>query len=289
MKVLVTGVGGFIGGTLARGFVEVGKLEVIGLYHNTVPEVIVPGLRIQRCDLRSGVNLTETVDFIVHCAAIQQQECLSVKNFIDANLAMTESVAGYARQVGAKGLILISSISLHGEIKCGIVDEHTSRINPTLYGISKYLCEEVLRDYEVYFPTVALRLCGVVGSGAKNIWLSRVRDFANCGEDIAIFNSHAEFNNILHADDVLRFMMLLFEREFTGFNAFPIGSMAPMSIREVIEETVKGLKSHSRIIDEGVRGDSFLISSDYAIKNFGYMPAQVRESLRKYMVPSERS
>jgi nucleoside-diphosphate-sugar epimerase len=286
MRILVTGAGGFIGGALARGLIETGIHEVTGIYHNTLSDLKVPGLTMQRCDLREGVILAEPVEYIVHCAAVQEYEGLPVKSYIDANLAITDNLAGYAKQVGVKGIIFASSISLHGEIMSGVVDEHTGRINPTLYGVSKYLCEALLRDYEAYFPVIALRLCGVVGNGARKTWLSRVRESAERGEDVAIFNSDMAFNNILHTDDMISFLAVLIERGFTGFNAFPLASRDPISIREVVDEVVTGLKSQSRIIDKGTGGNPFLISNEYAISHFGYVPAQVRDSLRRFAVAS---
>jgi len=285
MRVLVTGAGGFIGGAIARGLVETHKHEVIGMYRTKLPAAKISGLKMQRCDLRGGINLAEQVDFVIHCAALQNFDGIPVKEYIDTNLAITEHVAGYAQSAGVKGLVFASSISLHGEIKSEVVDEHTGIINPTLYGVLKHQCEAVLRDYETSFPTIALRLCGVVGSGSANNWLSRVRESARRGEDIPVFNADRAFNNILHTDDLLGFMTLLMERGFSGFNAFPLASIKPISIREVVEEVVKGLNSRSRIIDKGAGGNPFLISSEYAISKFDYNPSQVRDNLQKFAAP----
>jgi nucleoside-diphosphate-sugar epimerase len=284
MRILVTGAGGFIGGALAHGLMATRDHEVIGMYCKTLPDLKVPGLKMQQCDLTYGVNLDGPVDFIVHCAALQEFEGIPVNDYVTANLAIIENVARYGKQAGVKGVIFASSISLHGEITCGVVDEHTDRTNPTVYGISKYLCEAVLQDYEAYFPVVALRLCGVVGRGAKNIWLSKVRALAERGEDITIFNPDKQFNNILHTDDLLHFLLLLIEKGFTGFNAFPVASIESLSMRDVVNEIVEGLNSHSRIIDKGPSGNPFLISSEYAINRFGYIPSKVLDSLRKFTV-----
>jgi len=284
MRILVTGAGGFIGGALIQGFMASCKHEVIGMYCKKLPDLKVANLRMQQCDLTDRMNLDEPVDYIVHCAAVQDFEGIPVKEYIDANLAMTENVANYAKRAGVKGVVFTSSISLYGEIKCSVVDENTDRVNPTLYGESKYLCEAILQNYKEFFPVVALRLCGVVGRGARNIWLSRVRALAERGEDISIFNSDKPFNNILHTGDIFSFLSLLIERGFAGFNAFPLASIEPVSIREVVEEVIKEMNSHSRIIDKGSMKNSFIISSEYAIKHFDYIPSQVRDALRRYAV-----
>jgi nucleoside-diphosphate-sugar epimerase len=252
------------------------------MYSNKIPDLKVTGIRIQQCDLRDGVNLVEPVDYIVHCAAVQECAGSSDKKFIDANLAITENVAQYARQVGVKGVIFASSISYYGNVECRVVDENTDRINPSLYGVSKYLCELVLQEYKEYFPVVALRLCGVVGRGSMNNWLSRVRLLAERDEDIPIVNSVMPFNNVLHTDDLLSFMSLLIENGFSGFNAFPIASCEPITIQETVNEVVKGLNSRSKIIDKGSNGNSFIISSEFASRHFGYIPSLVRDNLQKF-------
>jgi nucleoside-diphosphate-sugar epimerase len=282
---LITGVNGFVGRALARGMQQ-GEHEVIG-FSRTLP-TDCHDLKINwiQGDLINEIHLNEGIDYIVHCAAIQNCQSLSVREFIDANLKMTENVARYGKKMGVKGLIFTSSISLHGEIRGNIVNINTDRINPSPYGLSKYLCELVLQEYQEYFPVVALRLCGVVGRGARNIWLSRVLALAECGEDITIYNSDMPFNNILHTYDLLGFLSLLLERGFNGFSAFPIASVEPISIREVVDEVVKGLSSNSRIIDKGSFENSFIISSEFASSHFGYIPSPVRDSLRKYLQSS---
>jgi UDP-glucose 4-epimerase len=196
---------------------------------------------------------------------------------------MTENIARYGKKAGIKGLIFASSISLHGDIRVDIVDETTDRINPTPYGLSKHLCELVLQDYQALFPVIALRLCGVLGHGAKNAWLSRVLEKARQGEAIGIVNADRAFNNIVHKDDLLVFLLQLMAHGFSGFHAFPIASHDSLSVKSVVAEIIAATHSSSEIVDCGITDNSFTISNEYAMKEFRYEPSDVTANLKKYV------
>lgn len=283
MKIFITGTGGFIGGVLAKRFLEAGGHSVAGQYRTSPPDMHHPSLRLFQCDLTRKITFDDDVDYIVHCAALQDFRAMPAGRFIDDNRAMTENVACFAREKGVKGLIFISSIELHGQIRNGVIDENTDRVNPSLYGISKHLSELVLKEYEGSFPTVALRLCGVVGPGAKNVWLARVLAKAKNGEEIGIVNGESPFNNVVHTDDLFTFMHLLMKNGFSGFHAFPIASKAPVSVRDVVAEVIRSSHSASTIVDNGLSNNSFMISNDFAMTRFHFEPSDVLTNLRRFV------
>jgi len=282
MRVMVTGAGGFIGGALAAGLQRTGRCDLVAQSRSAAPAGLPAGISWLQCDLLKGIPLDDTVDYIVHCAALQDYSRMPVKDFIDCNRAMTEQVAAYASKVGAKGIIFASSISLHGQISTRLVDEHTEVVNPSPYGVSKQVCERALSAQSADIPAVALRLCGVVGTGAKDIWLSRVLRSARCGEPVEIHNAESLFNNLLHTDDLVVFVQNLMRSGFTGFSAFPLASRLPMTIRDVAAQIISSCGSFSEIVDKGSAGDPYLISNEYAVSRFGYVPSDVMTNLIKF-------
>lgn len=283
MKVLVTGVSGFIAGILARELHRQEGIEVIGLSRSRVSDVRFSDMRVINCDLQKEIALEDEVDYIVHCAAIQNSKDMSAKDFIESNLEMITNIALYGKKVGVKGLFFTSSIDLYGDVKTDIVTENTDRINPSLYGISKYLCELLLQEYQTYFPVVALRLCGVVGPGAVNGWVASALMKAKRGEPIGIVNADRLFNNILHTDDICRFIQELINNGFTGFTAFPLASKQPLTIKNMVSEMIMETGSHSEIVDYGVTNNSFMISNDFAINHFDFKPSDVLANLKKFV------
>jgi nucleoside-diphosphate-sugar epimerase len=283
MKVLITGASGFVGGALADGLYRNHGCEVVALSRNPDSNVHSDGIHRVIHDLTKPLLLDGSIDYIVHCANVQNFRQMSSRDFIGVNLEMTKNIAEYGKNAGVKGIIFASSIGLHGEIREGVVDEHTDRINPSLYGISKFLCEQLLREYQEFFPEVALRLCGVVGRGDASCWPARVLIKARRGERIDIINAHRKFNNIVHTDDLTSLIHALMSRGFSGFNAFPLASLLPMSIRDVVSEIITAAGSRSEICDRGVTRNSFIISNDCAMSRFGYAPNSVIMNLRKYV------
>jgi nucleoside-diphosphate-sugar epimerase len=282
VRVLITGASGFVGRALVKGLRQQGEHDVIAFSRILPPDYQQLDVKWVQGDLQNEIQLNERVDYIVHCAAIQNFKDLPVRDFIDANLAMTENVARYGKKIGVKGLFFTSTVSLHGEIRENVVDEKTDSINPSLYGLSKHLCELLLQEYQEYFPVIAIRLCGVIGSGAKNVWLASVLSKAQDGEPVSIVNPDCPFNNIVHTDDLVNFLPLLMADGFAGFHAFPIASSNPLSIKNVVTEIIKSSNSNSEIIDSGVTDNSFIISNDYAMREFGYEPSDVVTNLRKF-------
>ncbi len=282
MRILVTGAGGFVGGALVDSLQRADGCEVVALSRSAAPDDLAFGAKWLRCDLRSEIPLAEGVDYIIHCAALRNSCGLPVKDFIEGNLAMTEQVAAYGRKVGIKGLIFASSLSVHGHIGSGVVDEHTDIVNPSPYGISKHLCELVLQEQSRYFPVISMRLCGVVGKGAHEVWLAGVLQSALRGESIEIHNAGSLFNNILHTDDLCGFVYNAMKSGFTGCNALPLASCKPMTIRDVVAAIIAETGSSSAIVDAGVAGNPFLICNESAISRFNYTPVAVATNLVKF-------
>lgn len=281
VKVLITGANGFIGSSLSRGLRQAG-CEVVCFSRSLPVDHLAWDVAWIQGDLIHGIQFNEPVDYIVHCAAVQNFQKMPIRDFIELNLDMTQHVADFGRRAGVKGVIFTSSISLHGDIPGDRVDESTGRINPNPYGLSKHLCELLLRECQEYFPVIALRLCGVVGPDAKNVWLSKVLSSARLGEPIGIVNRDRPFNNIVHTDDLLTFLSRLMTQGFSGFHAFPVASCIPLTIRNVVAGIIAATYSSSQIIDNGTTDNSFTISNDYAMRLFGYEPQTVSANLKKY-------
>lgn len=94
MRVLVTGLAGFLGGHVARAALE-RRHDVRGTWHETPPDV--PGVPAEQVDLRDGPRgLVRDVDAVIHCAYAK-----------DDPLAIVDASALLARACADAGVRLV--------------------------------------------------------------------------------------------------------------------------------------------------------------------------------------
>jgi len=99
---------------------------------------------------------------------------------------------------------------------------------------------------------------------------------------VAISNSDFAFNNAVHLDDLASFIVALCGRAWSGFHAFPIGAGDPLTIVDLMERLKAATGSTSSIsISEDDRSP-FSISSDVAIRDFGYKPASMAAIIDRF-------
>jgi len=153
MKILVTGVNGFVGSQLSEALAKSGH-EV----RNTVRS-LASNSSITRelitCDLESADNLdhlTTGCDAIVHLAGrahvMSDNPATSESLYVSANVDVTKKLAQSASRNGVKRMILMSSVKVNGE-STTIDTPFTSHDTPNPqdpYGRSKAHAEQALWD-----------------------------------------------------------------------------------------------------------------------------------------------
>jgi UDP-glucose 4-epimerase len=282
MKLLVTGANSFIGRNTIPLLLEQGL--ALCLTGRAQPKETLPDVPFVPCDLSivgDLENLPRNVDGILHLAGASSDQC-SIDALVRGNIISMMNLTDYATRTGAGFLIFASTVSVHGTIDSHVLYETTPMVNPTAYGETKRTAERVLQSVAERLPSVALRLPGVVGCGATRIWLASLRQKADLGERITIFNPDAAFNNLLHVADFARLVGAIAHRPLDGFHAFPVASQGAMAIREVAERIVANRKSRSPIDVSSSEEQSFTVDSSYAEKTFQFRPMPVDQAIDAY-------
>lgn len=173
MKVLVTGVSGFVGRCLAGTLVERGD-KVRGVTR-CVPRFPLPGVDYARIDLINADttwqgNLAE-VEAVVHCAArvhvMDDVATDPLVSFRAVNLNGTLALARQAAEAGAQRFVFLSSIKVNGEGR-QLPYIETDPVAPNdAYAISKWEAETGLWQIaqETGLEVVILRPPLVYGPG----------------------------------------------------------------------------------------------------------------------------
>lgn len=157
MRILITGIAGFLGSHLADSFLAdgyevVGCDNLIGGYKDNIPKE-AEFYEYDCTNFERMVEISEGVDIVYHCAALAY-EGLSVfsphlinRNIFDASVAVISA----SIQNGVDRFIFCSSMARYGENKVPFTEDMSPEPQDP-YGIGKYAAELVLQN-----------LCGVHG------------------------------------------------------------------------------------------------------------------------------
>jgi UDP-glucose 4-epimerase len=232
MRVLITGVAGFIGSRLAEAMLAHGH-EVAGLDNLStgllanVPE----GVDFHRRDVRAPINFDQRFDAIYHCAAsYKDREAWAMD--ADVNVLGTINVVRRAQQDGAK-LVYFQTSLCYGPNPASPVTLDAP-LNPVgSYAVSKTAGEAYIRDSKV--PYVSLRLANMYGprnlSGPVPTFWKRITG----GQTCTVVESRRDF---VFVDDLI---WVAVNAATKGEGAYHIASGTDKSIAELYAAVVQAM------------------------------------------------
>jgi nucleoside-diphosphate-sugar epimerase len=291
-SVLLTGVTSFVGRHLAKNLAQSG-IRVVATYRTAKRSLIEalaadsPNLELVQLDIsdESGFDkLPRSIDAIVHVAGVSVMPGISIDDMLAVNVTGVRNVQRYAMRARASKFIYTSSLSIHGQITAAVVNEHTPINAPDTYGATKYLGERLLAEVADTMPTIAIRLPGVLGSGAHRAWIPTLVEKLVASNDVSIYSPNAKFNNATHVSDLSRFIIqILFNHDWRGFSAFPVGAAESMTILEIASLLHDKLGSGSILRESNLVKPSFTIDSSFASSHFGYVPSRIDAMIVQYL------
>ncbi len=215
MKILITGVQGFIGAALARSAVEAGH-TVIGVDRTArgrdVPKEVelVEGDVTRTAAWRSAFR---DVDVVMHSAAVHRSDQVAdgpIRS-IEVNLRGTRLMLETAQESGVRSFVNLSSAKVYGE-PLGFPSAEDDLPNPVEpYGLAKALAEQYcdhftnhgtmrcvsIRPFSVYGPRQDLST-GYIGQLIEG-WLQ--------GRPVRLSGEPSALRDFVHVDDVVDLCM----------------------------------------------------------------------------------
>jgi len=273
MKILITGYTGFIGSHIYRKLLE------------TEHEVYLLNLREQT----GRVNLP-AIDAVIHCASATPENTPNTIDILRINQTLADTLVSVIENYGVKTVINLSSVAVYGKAITGETDETPKSIDLDIYGLSKLYVEKFLsaRFLNTEKTLLHLRIPGVTGAGAKNIFLKRVLCSIKSNVEIKISGGNLPFNNILDIDDLTQYIMnqLSESKRNTKNCTRNLSSTNPIPLREVIEIFYKTLeKSFNYTITEE-QYPHFYININKALSE-GFNPLNTRDAIIKFIKESK--
>jgi len=185
MKVLITGITGFIGSHLAQELLKKKNYELVGTFRDREKALMYEkqGIEMRKTDLlKPGYlnDITKDTDVVVHLAGLMRFHD-PWHLLYNHNVKATQIIAADALQHGVQHFIYSSSTEAIGSVK-HIPGDETSPTNPSYeYGKTKLIAEQWLKEKQQTdnLPLTILRPTGVYGPGDVYVTLSTVRAIAH--------------------------------------------------------------------------------------------------------------
>lgn len=299
MRVLVTGVAGFVGSHLAESLLAEGH-EVVGLdafidyYPRPVKEQNLAALRTDprfafyELDLRRDelAPALEGVDAVINEAAMAglARSWTDVETYANCNIVGLARLIDASRRAGVRRFLQISTSSVYGEEAVG--DEHrpTSPVSP--YGVTKLAAEHlVLAHVKTHgLPAAILRYFSLYGPRqrpdmAYHIFTEALLD----GLPITVFGDGEQVRSNTFVSDGVRATILALEGAEVG-GIYNIGGGETITLNEAIAAIAACLEVEPVVHHAPARpGDQRRTAADTtrARLAFGYAPTiGPREGLR---------
>jgi len=193
MKILITGIYGFLGSNLAKKMAE--KHAVIGLY-NTEKEIEFDGNVI----CFNKLELIDSVpDVIIMCHAAVSSGGTNIDKvkLFETNVDFTKQIVEKFPTIKS---IYISSVSVYGNNQ-DIIDEKFVLNPETDYALSKLAGENEVNQNQ---NSIIIRLSSLYGNGMKeNTLIPNYCNQALQNKSIQVWGNGSRFQNYIHVDDAI--------------------------------------------------------------------------------------
>ena len=280
MKVLITGVAGFIGKHLVNYLSKNGNFNVYGLDRVTLDcedtnnEYIVADL-LDNDLCRKVLSLCGQIDAIVHAASLITADNFN-SSLVPCNCQGMLNTIQMAHLVQCKRFIYLSSIPVIGKPLLHPITEDHPTMPQTTYHASKLFGEHVLllQDNKDLNPII-LRLSSPIGKGmnTKTI-LPTFLDCCKSGRDITLFGKGTRKQNYIDVRDICAAIELALQSDYSG--VYNIGGNRTISNYDLAALCIQLTNSKSSIIFNGKYNseddDNWDISIEKALKELHFEP-----------------
>ena len=285
--VMITGAHGFIGRELASTISTAGyEILAVGRARADQTMQSYAGQTIdgELSDLSLISSIDKHPDCIVHAASNSGRRPHSTSDLRRDNVRSTMNILKFAQERGVNRIIYLSSVSVHGQTTTGFIDRNSPLEATDAYGVTKCESEQLLLGNESGIEVISLRLPGVVGVGAPQHLLGRWLQSAVGGLEMVVSNPTQPFNNVLHVNDLSRFILQILKyppRPRVDF--FPLASSDPVPILKVAQLISELTGSIAQITAATSPIPGFVIDDSYARSIYNYESQSTLGAVHEYV------
>jgi len=258
MKILITGVAGFIGFNFAKNLLEKKQYKVIGLDNlNDYYDVNLKKKRINqlikskkfkfyKINIQDRLKIEKIfkynkIDFVFHFAA-QAGVRYSIdypRKYIESNIIGFYNLIENIRNYKIKRLFYASSSSVYGENKNFPLNEKENIFPKNIYGLSKKVNEEIGLIFNRYYKVklIGLRFFTIYGEwGRPDMMMIKFISSYYKNKIFKLYNFGNHVRDFTYVGDAVNIMYLLLKnhKKLNNFDILNICSNNPINLKEIV-------------------------------------------------------
>lgn len=305
MKIIITGVAGFIGYKLADLLLRENHI-IYGIDNlDDYYSVLYKKSRVNKLKkykkfffFKQDINKIKfnkfnNIDLIIHLAAQAgvRYSFLKPYKYVKTNIIGFISLLNFAKNKKIKNIIYASSSSVYGDSLNLPSKENEKLLPKNIYAISKFVNEQIAEEFSNTYNLnlIGLRFFTVFGEwGRPDMFIMK------------LFKSHLEKNffyvnnfgnhvrDFTYIDDVTNIIKKLIKKKFTGHKIFNICSNKPKKILDILNDFTKNNKTNLKLIKKheadviNTHGDNRKIIKYLKLKKFSDFYSNFYKVLRWY-------
>ncbi len=254
MRVLVTGVAGFIGSHLAERLLDEGHVvcgvDVFTPYYderrkraNLAGLLGHPSFELLEIDLRTadlGPVLAGT-EVVFHQAGqpgVRLSWSDGFRDYVEHNVLATQRLLEASREVSLQRFVYASSSSVYGRAERFPVLETDLPLPESPYGVTKLAAEHLTQLYAYNFgvPTVSLRYFTVYGPRQRpDMAIQRLVEAAVAGRPFTLFGDGSQQRDFTYVGDVVAANLAAATAVVDHGSVFNVAGGGSVSMREVVD------------------------------------------------------
>lgn len=298
MNILITGVCGLIGSRIAANLVAQ-QHNVYGIGRSGCDPVrdllssryINQDLALEGALENIKNGLLDDIDVIIHCAAQQPRSCLTFKDYLKANVEVTDTIVELAKSLNIGAIISFSTAAfLEFPLEDGIGLTESASVCPrNYYALSKSISESYLRLCENNgISIVCLRIPSLVHEQQEGGIIQTYFQHALQNKNLEVYDCGKYRRNLIYINSILEIVELLLERigAMRGFNLYHIGSKDSWTLMEIAAYIFKQVNSRARVIPcplPGTAPGHWNLDVSKAVNELGFSPWQTSRLLNAYL------
>ena len=258
MKILITGVAGFIGFNFAKNLLEKKQYKIIGLDNlNDYYDVNLKKKRINqlikskkfkfyKINIQDRLKIEKIfkynkIDFVFHFAA-QAGVRYSIdypRKYVESNIIGFYNLIENVRNYKIKRLFYASSSSVYGENKNFPLNEKENIFPKNIYGLSKKVNEEIGLIFNKYYKVklIGLRFFTIYGEwGRPDMMMIKFIDSYYKKKIFNLNNYGNHVRDFTYIGDVVAILnqLLKNQNKIKDFEIFNICSNNPVNLKQII-------------------------------------------------------